>query len=73
MSEDYINNHFNIIVDKANIIENRGNLFSIDKQFLIDENTKNIDSCIKYNLPLMLVKDKWIVDIDTISTILELK
>ena len=46
MSENYINNNFDVIIEKANIIENRGRLFSIDKQFLIDENKRYIDNHI---------------------------
>ncbi len=64
MSENYINNNFDVIIEKAHIIENRGRLFSIDKQFLIDENKRYIDNCIKYNLPLLLIDTEYTVNID---------
>lgn len=54
MSENYINNNYNFIIDKADIIENRGASFSIDKVFLINENKKYIENCTKYNLPVTL-------------------
>ena len=61
---NYINNNFDVIIEKANIIENRGRLFSIDKQFLIDENKRYIDNHIKYNLPLLLIDTEYTVNID---------
>lgn len=64
MSENYINNNFDVIIEKAHIIENRGRLFSIDKQFLIDKNKRYIDNCIKYNLPLLLIDTEYTVNID---------
>lgn len=64
MSENYINNNFNIIKEKANIIENRGISFSVDKDFLIDENMKYMDGCKKYNLPIKLIDDKYIINLD---------
>ena len=41
MSEKIYNNNYNLIINKSNIVENRGKSFSIDKDFLISE-TKNI-------------------------------
>lgn len=62
MSENYIKNNYNLIIDKADIIENRGAAFSIDKVFLINENKKYIENCIKYNLPVTLIDDKYIIN-----------
>lgn len=64
MSENYIKDNYKIIVENAEIIENRGNLFSIDKDFLINENKKYIENCKKYNLPLMIIYDKYVINID---------
>lgn len=64
MSENYINNNYNFIIDKADIIENRGASFSIDKVFLINENKKYIENCTKYNLPVTLIDDKYIINIE---------
>lgn len=64
MSENYINNNYNLIIDKADVIENRGTSFSIDKDFLISENKKYIENCKKYNLPVKLIDDKYIINVD---------
>ncbi len=64
MSKNYINNNFDIIIEKAHIIENRGQLFSIDKDFLINENKKYIENCTKYNIPVKLIDDKYLMNVD---------
>lgn len=63
MTENYINNNYNLITNNADIIENRGAVFSIDKDFLISENKKYIENCTKYNLPVALIDDKYIINV----------
>lgn len=64
MSEKYINNNYNLIINKSNIVENRGKSFSIDKDFLISENRKYIENSIKYNLPLQVIDNKYVINVD---------
>lgn len=64
MSEKYINNNYNLIINKSNIVENRGKSFSIDKDFLINENKKYIENSIKYNLPLQVIDNKYVINVD---------
>lgn len=64
MTENYINNNYNLITANADIIENRGAVFSIDKDFLISENKKYIENCRKYNLPVKLISDKYLINVD---------
>ena len=64
MSEKYINNNYNLIINKSNIVENRGKSFSIDKDFLIRENKKYIENSIKYNLPLQVIDNKYVINVD---------
>lgn len=64
MSEKYINNNYNLIINNADIIENRGAAFSIDKDFLISENKKYIENSIKYNLPLQVIDNKYVINVD---------
>ena len=64
MSEKYINNNYNLIINNADIVENRGKSFSIDKDFLISENKKYIENSIKYNLPLQVIDNKYVINVD---------
>lgn len=64
MSEKYINNNYNLIINKSNIVENRGKSFSIDKDFLISENKKYIENSRKYNLPVKLIDDTYLINVD---------
>ena len=64
MSEKYINNNYNLIINKSNMVENRGKSFSIDKDFLISENKKYIENSIKYNLPLQVIDNKYVINVD---------
>ncbi len=73
MTENYINNNYNLIIEKACIIENRGAAFSIDKDFLINENKKYIENCTKYNLPVKLIDDKYLINVDLENILFKLK
>lgn len=64
MTENYINKNYNLITNNADIIENRGAAFSIDKDFLINENKKYIENCRKYNLPVKLIDDTYLINVD---------
>lgn len=64
MTENYINKNYNLIINKSNIVENRGKSFSIDKDFLISENKKYIENSIKYNLPLQVIDNKYVINVD---------
>lgn len=64
MSKEYIINHFDTIMEKANIIENRGASFFVDKGFLIGENMKYMENCKKYDLPVVVIDDEYKVDIE---------
>ena len=58
LSESYINKHFGLIKDKANVIENRRS-DDLDKTQLIEENRHNISECSKHSLPLLCIKSDW--------------
>ena len=64
MTENYINKNYNLITNNADIIENRGAAFSIHKNFLINENKKYIENCRKYNQPVKLIGDKYLINVD---------
>ena len=64
MTENYINKNYNLITNNADIIENRGAAFSIDKDFLISENKKYIENSRKYNLPIKLIDDTYLINVD---------
>lgn len=53
MSENYINNHFDDIVNHANIIENRF-CDDISKEELIADNKYSLEMCQKHNLKHVL-------------------
>ena len=55
MSENYIENHFSDIVEKASVIEQRLDDSGLDKHELIAENTHNLSQCKTYDLPYILI------------------
>ncbi|MBE6449121.1 MAG: AAA family ATPase [Alphaproteobacteria bacterium] len=61
MSEKYILNHFKMIKNYANIIENR--LFDdCNAENLIDDNKKNLENCKNNNLDYIFIDDGYAVD-----------
>ena len=54
MCAEYIENHFDAIIKYKNIIEKRP-YDTIDKSELIQDNTRNLQLCKKYNLPYILI------------------
>ena len=61
LSEKYINNHFETILQHANAIETR-NLEVPTKQQLIEENNNNLQECIEQRLVYILVDDEYEMD-----------
>ena len=54
MSRAYIEAHFDLIVEKANIIEKRLDDLGLNQENLIAENEYNLTQCIANNLPYIL-------------------
>ncbi len=62
MTENYIRNNFDSIVENANAVEKR--LFdSVDMEKLIAENKQNLSLCEKYGENVILINNEYKVDI----------
>ena len=62
MTENYIRNNFDSIIDNANAVEKR--LFdSVDMEELIAENKQNLSLCEKYGENVILINNEYKVDI----------
>ena len=61
MSENYINNHFDDIVNHANVIEKRL-CDDISKEKLIADNKHSLEMCKKYNLKYILFDEEYTAD-----------
>ena len=59
MSENYIENCFDAICDHASDIEKRLDDSDLTKQWLKEENQKNLQQCILHNCPYILVDGKY--------------
>jgi hypothetical protein len=60
MSRQYIENHFEDIVAKANVIEHRLD-DCIDREELLAANAHNLAQCIAHDLPYILIdKEYWL-------------
>lgn len=59
MSRKYIENHFDVIVEKANVIEHRLDDSDLKKEILIAENEQNLTQCKAYNLPYILIDGEY--------------
>lgn len=64
MTEDYINNHFDLIKSNANAIEKRVDDSALCKEELIKENLHNLEEVKKYALPYVLIDGEYKIDID---------
>ena len=62
MSRQYIEDHFEDIVEKASIIEQRIDDSDLDKEELIVENEYNLAQCVSYNLPYILIDKEYEVE-----------
>ena len=59
MSESYIENHFEDIRKNANVIEQRLDDSYLCKEDLIRENVRNLSQCRDYDLPVILIDEKY--------------
>lgn len=66
MTEKYIENNFDKIKEKANVIESRIDGGDFSKKDLIKDNLKNLNEVKKHSLPYVLIDENYIVDADDI-------
>ena len=59
MSEAYIQNNFEEIAAKANVIERRLDDSDLSKEMLIAENGQNLGRCVANNLPYILIDGEY--------------
>lgn len=59
MTEEYIENHFDDIVSHASDIEQRLDDSGLTKQWLIEENRKNLDGCHATGCPYILIDENY--------------
>ena len=59
MTRQYIENHFEDILAKANVIEHRLDDCGLNKDDLIAENEYNLAQCTAYNLPYILIDGEY--------------
>ena len=64
MTEEYIRNNYQDIINYENIIEQRKQQESIDIENLIEENKYNLNMCEKYENRYILISDKYEIDLD---------
>lgn len=66
MTEKYIENNFDKIKEKANVIESRIDGGDFSKKDLIKNNLKNLKEVKKHSLPYVLIDENYSVDADDI-------
>ena len=66
MTEKYIENNFDIIKEKADVIESRIDGGDFCKKDLIKDNLKNLNEVKKHSLPYFLIDENYIVEADDI-------
>ena len=59
MSRNYIEKHFNVIAEKANVIEHRLDDSDLNAESLIEENAQNLAGCIAHHLPYILIDETY--------------
>ena len=59
MTPDYIEKHFDVIREKACVVEQRLDDSSLSKEALISENNRNWTQCIAHSLPHLLIDDTY--------------
>ena len=64
MTEGYIKNNYQDIINYENIIEQRKQQENIDINNLIEENKYNLNMCEKHENRYILIKDKYEIDLD---------
>lgn len=65
MSKKYIENNFDKILKYASTIENRIDVSYCTKDFLIEENERNLKECKKYNYNYILIEKDYQIDIQS--------
>ena len=63
MTEEYIKNNYQDIINYENIIEQRKQQESIDINNFIKENKYKLKMCEKYENRYILIKDKYEIDL----------
>lgn len=66
MTEKYIENNFDKIKEKADVIESRIDGGDFSKKDLIKDNLKNLNEVKKHSLPYVLIDENYIIDADDI-------
>lgn len=66
MTEKYIENNFDIIKEKADVIESRIDGGDFSNKDLIKDNLKNLNEVKKHSLPYVLIDENYIIDADDI-------
>ena len=59
LSEAYIQSHFDAICSHANDIEKRQDDSGLSRQWLIEDNRKQLESCLQYGLPYILIDERY--------------
>ena len=59
MTKEYIESHFEEIVSHADDIEQRLDDSDLSKEWLIEENLKNLENCRKFGCTYMLIDEKY--------------
>lgn len=59
MTDNYIEACFDSIRSNANVIEKRLDDSDLSKEGLIEDNRKNLDGCLKHELPYILIDDEY--------------
>lgn len=67
MTDEYIETHFEEIARHASDIENRLDETYLNKELLKRENRQYIDGCKKNHLPVCLINDDYITDINQLT------
>jgi len=62
MSRGYIENHFEDILGKASVIEQRLDDSALKKEDLIAENESNLSNCLFYRLPYIFIDGTYEVE-----------
>lgn len=66
MSSRYIENHFENIRNHANAIEQRLDACDLNKEELVRENEQNLQLCLKYGCPYILLEESYDIPLESI-------
>lgn len=62
-SAEYIENNFHDILKYESIVEKRITIASVSKRDLINDNEWNLQLCIEYGLPYILIDDIYDIEV----------